>query len=126
MKTSLPRFENRTPSAAAIALSGKAHDRVGALAYDEEVFLIVRARVTFVAHGDTRVNGADVFTRKHTLKADAVELLEADEGKRMLAEAEMLADERFGVPNLFNQGEAEMLADERFGVPNLFNQGDEP
>ena len=105
MKTTLPRFENRTPAAATLALSGKATANVGALAYGEEVFLIVRANVTLVGHGEARVNGADVFARKHTLKADACQLLDADEGKRMLAEAEMLADERFGVPNLFSQGD---------------------
>ena len=105
MKTSLPRFENRTPAAATLALTGKANANVGALSYGEEVFLIVRASVTLVGHGEARVNGADVFARKHTLKADACQLLDADEGKTMLAEAEMMADERFGVPNLFSQGD---------------------
>lgn len=111
MKTTLPRFENRTPAAATLALTGKATANVGALAYGEEVFLIVRANVTKVAHGEARVNGADVFARQHTLKADACQLVELEDGKRLLAEAEALADERFGVPNLFNQDDGPSIDD---------------
>ena len=102
MKTTLPRFEGRPVQVGTIRLTGRTHDRVGCLAHDEEVFLIVRARVADVGHGDARVNGADLFARKHILKADAVSIVEAKDGARMLEEAIALADERFGVPNLFN------------------------
>lgn len=103
MKTDLPRFEGRNVQVGSLRLTGKVHERVGALAKDEEVFLIVKGTVTEITHGDIRVNGADLYGRKHTVKASALVLIERDQGGRMLDEATMLAGERFGVVDLFHQ-----------------------
>jgi hypothetical protein len=103
MKTALPKFEGRQVLAGSLRLTGKTRDKVGALALDEQVFLIVRGTVSQVAHSEVSIDGATVFARVHTVKADALMLLERDAGEKMLDEATMLADERFGVVNLFNQ-----------------------
>lgn len=99
MKPSLPEFEGETPKQARLKLTGHSDERVGALAKEEEFFLIVRGVVSNVDHG----NVGNVFTRTHKGKATSMILLDKDQGARILDEAAMLADERFGVPNLFNQ-----------------------
>jgi hypothetical protein len=99
VKTSLPRFEGQHVKAARLKLSGHSDERIGALANEEEIYLIVRGVVADVAHG----NVSNVFTRTHKVKATAAILLDRDQGARILDEAAMLADERFDIPSLFNQ-----------------------
>ena len=103
MDTELPRFEGRIVDAASLKLTGKATERVGALRDEEEVFLIVRGRVSKVSHGEATVNGADVYLREHTVKADRMTIIDPDDGERMLSEATMLADEAFGLAGLFSK-----------------------
>lgn len=98
MKTALPKFEGQQVKAARLKLAGRSDERVGALALDEEVYLIVRGVVRKVTHGDE----TGIFTRTHEVKASAAILLDRDQGARILDEAAMLADERFGIRNLFN------------------------
>lgn len=100
MKTTLPKFEGQQVQAARLKLSGHSDERVGALASEEDVYLIVRGVVAHIDHG----NVGDVFTRTHTVRATAAILMSADQGARILDEAAMLADERFGVQNLFGGG----------------------
>jgi hypothetical protein len=84
-------------------LTGHSDERVGALVNEEEIFLIVRAVVSNVDHG----NVGNVFTRTHKVKATSAILLDAEQGARILDEAAMLADERFGIQSLFNQADGE-------------------
>jgi hypothetical protein len=98
MKTALPKFEGQHVKAARMKISGHSDERIGALANEEEVYLIVRGVVATVDHG----NVGNVLTRTHKVKATAVILLDKDQGARLLDEAAMLADERFGIQSLFN------------------------
>lgn len=99
MKTKLPRFEGETPATAVVKLSGRADDRVGALARNEECFFVIKAVIANVDHGDH--GGA--LARIHKAKVVAMFYLEADQGARLLEEAALLADERFGIRDLFHQ-----------------------
>jgi hypothetical protein len=104
MKTKLPRFEGREVQAATMSLTGRCRERIGALALDEEVYLIVRATVTKVAHHDGSGDQDGLFVRNHTVRAGAIMLLANGDGPRLLDEAAMLADERFGIQTLFRDG----------------------
>lgn len=101
MKVQLPKFEGRTPATAALKMAGVTESRVGSLAIDEEVFLVVKATVTGVRHKDVK----EVFTRLHEVRPSAMVLVDREMGERILDEAQMLADERFGVQNLFGPGD---------------------
>ena len=79
-------------------VNGNVDERIGALASGEELFVILRAVVTDVAHG---IRG-EVMTRQHKAKTVTAVLLEADQGARLLEEALVLADERFGIRDLFH------------------------
>ena len=103
MKTTLPKFEGRQVQAGTLRVTGRSREKVGALALDEEVFLIVRGTVSQIAHSEVSIDGAEIFARVHTVKANALQLVERAAGERMLDEATALADERFGVVNLFTQ-----------------------
>jgi hypothetical protein len=97
MKTNLPKFEGRPVEAASLRLSGKSQERVGSLALGEEVYVIVKATIAKISHGDA----SEVFTRQHDARAVAVVIVDRKDGERWLSEAAMLADERFGIQNLF-------------------------
>lgn len=99
MKTKLPRFEGETPSSSVVKLSGRAEDRIGALARNEEAFFVIKAVIANVDHGDH--GGA--LARIHKAKVVAMYYLEAEQGERLLTEAALLADERFGIRDLFHQ-----------------------
>jgi hypothetical protein len=103
MKTQLPKFEGRGVQAATLKLTGRSDERVGSLALDEEVYLIIRGVVRKIAHSDD----SGIFTRSHEVKASVAIIIERDQGERILDEAAMLADERFGIQNLFNIEDAE-------------------
>jgi hypothetical protein len=100
MKAAVPRFEGMPVHGAVVKLTGKATEKVGSLAYDEEVYFVVRGVVAKVAHGPDE----GVFTRIHEVKASALVMVDGQAGERMLDEARMLADERFGIRNLFDNG----------------------
>jgi hypothetical protein len=102
MKTQLPKFEGRGVQAATLKLTGRSDERVGSLALDEEVYLIIRGVVRKIAHSDD----SGIFTRSHEVKASVAIIIERDQGERILDEAAMLADERFGIQNLFTDAEA--------------------
>jgi hypothetical protein len=99
MKTKLGNFEGRKVEAGALKLGGTVSDRVGHLELDEPVFMIIKGTVSNVSHGDVK----ETFTRLHKVRASAMVILEAEDGERMLDEAQMIADDRFGVENLFRQ-----------------------
>lgn len=101
MKTTMPKFEGRAVQMGALKLTGKADERIGSLDYDEEVYLLVRARVSKVSHEEVTKQGATFFARLHTANARSVVIVDPADGERMLDEAAMLADERFGVQSLF-------------------------
>lgn len=82
-------------------LAGSVSDRVGSLDMGEHVFVIVKGTVAGITHGDVK----DVFTRTHKVTASALVILDPEDGRRMLDEAQMIADERFGIENLFRQAE---------------------
>ena len=101
MKARLPKFEGVAVEAATLRVSGSIGERVGALASGEELFVILRAVVTDVAHGVK----ADVMTRQHRATTIVAVLLEPGQGARLLEEALVLADERFGIRDLFHPGD---------------------
>lgn len=101
MKTQLPRFEGKVPSAGAMKMNGTTEDRVGCLAYGEEVYFIGKGTVSGIDHTDVK----DVFTRVHKVSPSALVLIDRKDGEKMLTEAQMLADERFDVASLFNGDE---------------------
>jgi hypothetical protein len=97
VKEQLPEFEGHHPEQAALRLTGKVQERVGALGFGEEVYVVVRAIVTKVGHGTLD----KVFTRIHDAKATALYLVDPKDGERWLDEAALLSDERFGIQSLF-------------------------
>jgi hypothetical protein len=109
MKTTLHKFEGQMPKAARLKVSGHSDERVGELANDEEVYLIVKGVVSTVDHGHV----GNVFTRTHKVKATSVILMDRDQGARILDEAAMLADERFGIQSLFNPDGTNGAEDEK-------------
>ena len=98
MKTRLPKFEGVSVEAATLRVNGSIDERVGSLASGEELFVILRAVVVDVAHGIR----AEVMTRQHKARTVNAVLLEPDQGARLLEEALVLADERFGIRDLFH------------------------
>jgi len=56
-----------------------------------------KASVAKITHGDLKT----VFTRLHKATATEVVLIERADGQRMLDEAQAMADDRFGLANLF-------------------------
>lgn len=104
METALGSFEGRKIDIGAIKLTGSATERVGKLALGEEVYVVGRAVVSRIEHGETK----DGFVRVHKAEVVSLALIEPEDGKRMLAEGQRLADERFGVVSLFRH---DLLAD---------------
>lgn len=111
MNIKLPAFEGRVPAAALVKLTGGADDRVGALNIGEEVFFVVKATVVGVTHGDVK----DTFTRQHKVQATRLVLVEREDGERILAEATAMADDRFGVANLFADASSALGYDSETG-----------
>lgn len=99
MKNNLPKFEGQQPKASGLRITGRSGERVGALANEEEVFLVVKGVVAKVGHG----NVGNVFTRTHDVKVTTAILVDRDAGARFLDEATAWANERFGIRDLFNQ-----------------------
>lgn len=111
MNNQLGTFEGRKVESSALKLSGSVADRIGHLDLEEQVFIIVKGTVAGVLHGDVK----DVFTRTHKVSASALVILDPGDGERMLDEAQMIADERFGVENLFRQANDAIGADPETG-----------
>lgn len=101
MNKKLGIFEGRPVEATELKVSGGSDDRVGTLDYGEQIFFIGKATVSKITHEDKKTG----FSRIHTATASAMVLLEKKDGEQMLSEAQMLADERFGIANLFAQAE---------------------
>ena len=101
MKTQLPLFEGKEPRVATMKVSGATEDRVGCLALEEEVYFVGKGTVAGVSHQDVKHQ----FTRVHKVTPSAIVIIERGDGERMLNEAQMMADERFGVQNLFQPGD---------------------
>lgn len=97
MKAQLGNFEGSRIDIGAIKLSGSAAERVGKLALGEEVWVVGRAIVGRIEHGETK----DGFVRVHKAEVVSMALVGRDEGQRMLTEGQALADERFGLAGLF-------------------------
>jgi hypothetical protein len=101
MNTQLPFFEGHEVSSATLAITGKLDANVGSFNMDEEVYLIVRGCVSDISHGKKK--GA--ILRKQKLESIAMVILDKEAGERMITEAAILADEKFGVSNLFSNDE---------------------
>jgi hypothetical protein len=101
MKTNLPKLEGQAVQGAALKVSGKIAERVGALTKGEVVYFVGCGPVGALSFQD--VDG--VLTRVHVVKASALVVVEREDGERMLTESAMLADERFGIQTLFNVGD---------------------
>lgn len=98
MKIKLPKFEGRDVEAAELKVSGATEDRVGAMAQEEVFYLVVKGVVAGVNHQYRK----DVYTRCHKGTVVAMVPLQEAQGARLLDEAQMMADEAFGVQNLFS------------------------
>lgn len=96
MKEQLGLFEGEAVQAASIKLTGTSDDRVGQLDRGEEVFFVGKARVAGITHQDVK----EVFTRIHTAPVINLLLIGREDGQRMLAEAQALANDRFGIQEL--------------------------
>lgn len=101
METQLGLFEGTAVEAARLTLSGASDERVGKMAMGEEIFLVVKAVVHKVSHGEEKVNKVEQFTRTHKAGITAMFMVDKGAGERMLMEASMLSDEQFGISNLF-------------------------
>lgn len=101
MKTRIQKFEGAPVDGATLKVTGALGERVGQLARGEEVFVILRAVVTDVNHG---IRG-ELLLRQHKAATVVAAMLEPDQGARLLEEALTLADERFGIRDLFHTDE---------------------
>ncbi len=101
MNTKLGKFEGRVVGGSLLKVTGTIDNRVGALGQDEEVYVVAKVTVARITHGDV----SEVYTRQHTGKAGQMVIIEPEVGERWLTEAQMLADERFGIANLFAQAD---------------------
>lgn len=97
MKTQLPKFEGEQPKAARLKISGRSDERVGAMARNEEFYIVARCAVAKIIHGDD----GGVLTRTHDAKAAVIVVIDRATGARLLDEAVMLANDRFGIRDLF-------------------------
>lgn len=102
MHKKLGIFEGKLVEVAELKITGGSDDRVGTLDYGEQIFFVGKATVSKITHEDKKTG----FSRIHTATASAMVLLEKEDGERMLGEGQMLADERFGIANLFAQAGA--------------------
>jgi len=103
MRPDLRKFEGLKVEGAALRVTGKIAERIGELAKGEVVYFVGVGPVTEVAFKEVD----DALVRFHVIKATSVVLIERKDGERMLTEGSMLADERFGVQNLFSGGDGE-------------------
>jgi len=101
MRSTLGTFEGRMIQAAALKVNGGVGEKVGTLDQDEEVYLIVKGHVSEITHGYMK----STYTRMHKVSATRIVILDPADGSRMLEEALMLQDDRFGLAQLFNDGE---------------------
>lgn len=101
MNKGLSIFEGRAVEAAQLKITGGSDDRVGTLEYGEQIFFVGKAWVSKITHEEKK----EGFTRIHTASASSMVLLEREDGERMLSEGQMMADERFGIANLFAQAD---------------------
>ena len=107
-------FEGRKVSGSQLKLTGSTDGKLGSLDYDEEVYLFVKGRVKKITHGDVTIGGTATFSRLHTVGAISIYVVEPEQGERMLDEAAMMADERFGIGSLFG-GAGESAGDDSDG-----------
>lgn len=115
MQTELPKFEGRDVQSSVACFSGRVNQRVGALAQDEFAIVIARVRVNGVQHKDFKAvsgTGPKLFSRIHDLATTRAVLVSEEDGARLLEEAITLADEKFGIDNLFSEVTAEGSADD--------------
>lgn len=107
MQIELPQFEGKDVQTAVARFSGRATQRIGALAQDEFAIVIARVRVNSVMHKDfkasTGANSPKLFTRVHDLATTRAVVLSEEDGQRLLGEAIQLADEKFGIESLFSE-----------------------
>lgn len=104
MDTQLGLFEGRSVQACTLKLTGSTHERIGKMVLDEEIFIVCKARVEKISHGDEKVARTDQFTRGHKAAITAMFVVDRGQGEAMLSEAAMLADEAFGIESMFSQG----------------------
>lgn len=105
MQTELPSFEDRDVQAAVARFSGKVTERVGAMHDGEFAILIAKVRVNKIQHADfkpkTGANSPSLYSRIHDMGVTKSVIITEAEGGRLLEEALTMADEKFGISNLF-------------------------
>jgi hypothetical protein len=95
----LGTFEGRKVQVAELRIRGGSGERIGTMDYEEEFYFVGKAVVSKITHGDVK----EKFTRTHVATTSALVIIDREDGEQMLTEASMMADERFGVANLFAQ-----------------------
>ncbi len=121
METQLGTFEGRRVQASKLMLNGSTTDRIGHMDLDEEIYLVVKARVASISHGETKVHKTDLFTRTQQGKIEQMFVVDRDEGEAMLSDAAQKADERFGVKNLFSGDDEDDERDDDAVVADIFD-----
>jgi hypothetical protein len=100
MQEKLESFGGRTVDAAVLRLTGTISELVGQLDPEEELFIVAKAVVGHIDHGNRGSGDERSYTRTHKANLVRLFVLPRDQGERMLIEAKELADERFGIQSL--------------------------
>jgi hypothetical protein len=101
--TKLGEFEGREVEASQLSLTSAKTTQCGKLADGEVFYAIVMGKVDDIGHGLTTIGKGKLYTRKQAGGVTRMVLVDPADGQRMLDEAVMLADEKFGVRDLFHQ-----------------------
>lgn len=83
----LPLFEGQRPNGSGVRLTGKVTTPFRGLSLDEEVTLVIKARVAKVSHDLEGESGA--LTRMHVLKVAEAHELPGDQGDMALVEGQV-------------------------------------
>jgi hypothetical protein len=103
MDTSLGKFEGHKVEAARLSLTKAQTTQVGKIADGELVYFMGMAKVSKISHGRITIGNGELYARLQEGGVSRLVVLDAADGERMLDEAIMLADEKFGVRDLFHQ-----------------------
>ena len=83
----LPLFEGHRPNGSGVRLTGKVTTPFRGLGLDEEVVVIIKARVSKISHDLEGESGA--LTRVHVLKVAEAHELPGDQGDMALVEGQV-------------------------------------
>lgn len=100
MQEKLDGFGGRDVQVGELRVLGSSDELVGQLDPDEELFVVGKAVVTEITHGEKGGRDDRAYTRTHRAHLVRFFALPPDQGKKLLEQAKVAADERFGVQGL--------------------------